>query len=226
MATTTTLKWDEVGERLYETGVSKGVIYPYDSSAKKYGTGVAWNGLTSVNENPSGAESTKLWADNIKYLDLMSAEEFGFTIEAYTYPDEFAECDGSAQFGVDGVTVSQQVRKSFGFSYRTEVGNDTEGNDYGYKIHLVYGCKASPSGKDYGTVNDSPEAITLSWEISTTPEIVTAGTNIKPTAHIIIDAKTVGAAILKKIEDKIYGDGSTDPTLPTPDELYALITAA
>ena len=212
-----TLTWDVQGERYYETGVSKGVLYPFKEG--KYSKGVAWNGLTAVNESPSGAEPTPLYADNIKYLNLLSNEEFAATVEAYTYPDEFAECDGSAELAA-GVSVGQQKRIPFGMSYVTKVGNDTDGQDYGYKIHLIYGALAKPSQKNYATINDNPEAITFSWELSTTPVAVP---NMKPTACITIDSKKVTPENLKKIEDKLYGTASEEATLPTPAELAALI---
>ena len=215
----TTLTWDVQGERYYETGVSKGVLYPFKEG--KYSKGVAWNGLTAVTESPSGAEPTPLYADNIKYLNLLSNEEFAATVEAYTYPDEFAECDGSAELAA-GVSVGQQKRIPFGMSYVTKVGNDTDGQDYGYKIHLIYGALAKPSQKNYATINDNPEAITFSWELSTTPVAVP---NLKPTACITIDSKKVGSDKLKKIEDKLYGTESEEATLPTPTELAALIAA-
>ena len=213
------LNWDVQGERYYETGVSKGVLYPFKEG--KYTNGVAWNGLTAVTESPSGAEPTPLYADNIKYLNLLSNEEFAATVEAYTYPDEFAECDGSAELAA-GVSVGQQKRIPFGMSYVTKVGNDTDGQDYGYKIHLIYGALAKPSQKNYATINDNPEAITFSWELSTTPVAVP---NLKPTACITIDSKKVGSDKLKKIEDKLYGTETEEATLPTPTELAALIAA-
>lgn len=215
----TKLNWDVQGERYYETGVSKGVLYPFKEG--KYTNGVAWNGLTAVTESPSGAEPTPLYADNIKYLNLLSNEEFAATVEAYTYPDEFAECDGSAELAA-GVSVGQQKRIPFGMSYVTKVGNDTDGQDYGYKIHLIYGALAKPSQKNYATINDNPEAITFSWELSTTPVAVP---NLKPTACITIDSKKVGSDKLKKIEDKLYGTETEEATLPTPTELAALIAA-
>ena len=215
----TKLNWDVQGERYYETGVSKGVLYPFKEG--KYSKGVAWNGLTAVTESPSGAEPTPLYADNIKYLNLLSNEEFAATVEAYTYPDEFAECDGSAELAT-GVSVGQQKRIPFGMSYVTKVGNDTDGQDYGYKIHLIYGALAKPSQKNYATINDNPEAITFSWELSTTPVAVP---NLKPTACITIDSTKVGSDKLKKIEDKLYGTESEEATLPTPTELAALIAA-
>lgn len=212
------LTWDDTGKKIYETGVDRGVLYPI-TTGTTYGTGVPWNGLTAVNESPSGAESNPQYADNIKYLDLTSAEEFGFTLEAFTYPVEFEECDGSAQLA-DGVIIGQQTRKMFGFSYRTLVGNDTQGTDYGYKIHLVYGCKASPSEKSRSTVNDSPEAITFSWEITTTPVNVNGH---KPTSHLIVDTTVADAGKVTQLETKLYGDDSSGtPTLPTPDEVYTM----
>ena len=215
----TKLNWDVQGERYYETGVSKGVLYPFKEG--KYTNGVAWNGLTAVTESPSGAEPTPLYADNIKYLNLLSNEEFAATVEAYTYPDEFAECDGSAELAT-GVSVGQQKRIPFGMSYVTKLGNDTDGQDHGYKIHLIYGALAKPSQKNYATINDNPEAITFSWELSTTPVAVP---NLKPTACITIDSTKVGSDKLKKIEDKLYGTESEEATLPTPAELAALIAA-
>lgn len=215
------LVWDNVGERLYETGVKNGVLYVYDAKNKKYGTGVAWNGLTAVTESPSGAEATALYADDIKYLNLMSNEEFGATIEAYTYPVEFGVCDGSADL-VEGISIGQQKRSTFGLCYRTTLGNDTDGNDFGYKLHIIYGCLAAPSEKAYATVNDSPEAITFSWEVTTTPVSV-AG--FKPTACITIDSTKVDAALLTAIEAKLYGSEDEEPTLLLPDELKALQAA-
>ena len=215
----TKLNWDVQGERYYETGVSKGVLYPFKEG--KYSKGVAWNGLTAVTESPSGAEPTPLYADNIKYLNLLSNEEFAATVEAYTYPDEFAECDGSAEIAV-GVSAGQQNRTPFGMPYVTKIGNDTDGQDHGYKIHLIYGALAAPTQKSYATVNDNPEAITFSWELSTTPVEVP---NLKPTACITINSTKVEPAKLKKIEDKLYGTESEEATLPTPTELAALIAA-
>ena len=212
------LTWDASGERLYETGVKQGVLYVMDSNV--YGNGVAWNGLTAITESPSGAESTPLYADDIKYLDLRSTEEFGATIEAYTYPDEFAACDGSASLA-DGVSIGQQARKMFGLCYRTTVGNDTDGTDHGYKLHLIYGATASPSEKAYETINDSPEAITFSWEITTTPVSVTG---FKPTASITIDSTKADPTCLAALEAKLYGGESTEPTLPLPDEVKTLMT--
>lgn len=218
------IQWDKTGERLYETGVDHGVLYIPDAQGK-YETGYAWNGLTSVSESPSGAESSPQYADNIKYLNLVSNEEFGATIEAFTYPEEFAQCDGTALIG--GVQIAQQVRKKFGFSYRTLVGNDLVGTDYGYKIHLVYGCQAAPSEKSRSTVNDSPEAATFSWEITTDPVDV-PGTNpatgkpYRPTAHITIDSTKVTPAKLKELEDILYGTAGVDPKMPTPATVLAL----
>lgn len=212
------LTWDASGERLYETGVKQGVLYVMNSAG--YGNGVAWNGLTAITESPSGAESTPLYADDIKYLDLRSTEEFGATIEAYTYPDEFAACDGSASLA-DGVSIGQQARKMFGLCYRTTVGNDTDGTDHGYKLHLIYGATASPSEKAYETINDSPEAITFSWEITTTPVSVTG---FKPTASITIDSTKADPTCLAALEEKLYGGESTEPTLPLPDEVKTIMT--
>ena len=217
--------WDKTGERYYETGVKMGVLYPIQEGGV-YNKGVAWNGLTAVTESPSGAEATPLYADDIKYLNLISNEEFGATIEAYTYPDEFAECDGSAALSA-GVMIGQQARKTFGLCYRTSLGNDVDGSDYGYKLHLVYGCLAAPSEKSYSTINDSPEAITFSWEVSTTPVNVTG---FKPTSQITIDSTKVDEVKLKSLEDILYGkngDGSsgTEPKLPLPDEIAALFSA-
>ena len=206
--------WDQTGERLYETGVKQGVLYVQDSGGT-YPKGVAWNGLTTVTESPSGAEATPLYADDIKYLNLMSAEELSGTIEAYTYPDAFAECDGSASIAT-GVYIGQQARKTFGLCYRTTLGNDGDNNAHGYKLHLVYGCLASPSEKAYSTINDSPEAITFSWEFSTTPVNVTG---FKPTSSIVIDSTKVNAEKLTALEKILYGDAQTEARLPLPDEV-------
>lgn len=223
------LVWDAVGQRLYETGTRMGVLYPQDASGA-YPTGVAWNGLTSVSESPSGAESNPLYADDIKYLDLRSKEEFGATIEAYTYPDEFAVCDGSAEL-TEGVMIGQQSRQPFGLCYRTVLGNDTQKESYGYKLHLIYGCTASPSEKSYQTMNDSPEAITFSWELTTTPVSVSGH---EPTATLVIDStKFTGTnkAKLEALEAILYGtDGEegTDGTtarLPLPDEVISILAA-
>ena len=223
------LTWDKTGERYYETGVKQGVLYPIQADGR-YSKGVAWNGLISVTESPSGAEATPLYADDIKYLNLISNEEFGATIEAYTYPDEFYECDGSSALA-DGVMIGQQKRKTFGLCYKTTVGNDVDGNDYGYKLHLIYGCLAAPSEKAYNTINDSPEAITFSWEVSTTPVSVKG---FKPTSQITIDSTKIAEgkkAKLTELEDILYGkdgDGgsATDPRLPLPDEVATLFAGA
>lgn len=213
------LTWDALGERRYETGVDHGVLYIPNASGA-YVNGVAWNGLVSVSESPSGAEANAQYADNIKYLNLTSAEEFGATIEAFTYPDEFNQFDGLA-IPTPGVVVGQQSRKTFGLSYRTLIGNDLEGNDYGYKIHLVWGCQAAPSEKAYGTVNDSPEPITFSWELTTTPVGVTG---LKPTSTIIINSVEVDPADLAALEQILYGDTGVDPMLPTPDAVISLFS--
>ena len=214
------LVWDQTGEHFYETGVKNVVLYPM--SGNSYGTGVAWNGVTSIEENPSGADFNAIYADDIKYLNIQGAEEFGATIGAYTYPDEFAECDGSA-VPVDGVTVGQQARKAFGLCYRTTIGNDTEGIEYGYKLHIVYGARVTPSGKSYSTINDSPEPAEMSWEMNTTPVAVSG---FKPTSIITIDSTKFAAqadkAKLTALEDMLYGkDGegqaATAPSLPLPD---------
>lgn len=217
------LVWDDTGKKIYETGADHAVLYLIDNQ-NKYSSGVAWNGLLGFDENPSGAEPTKLWADNINYITMFSAEEYGGTIRAYTYPDEFEECDGSAQL-TTGVTVSQQSRKPFGFSYRTKVGNDTQGDDYGYKIHLVYGCKASPSSKTHDTINDSPSAVEFSWEISCTPVPVTG---FKPTCVIEIDSTdfttSADQAKLATLEGYLYGTNSLSAQLPMPDEVKTILT--
>ena len=212
------LTWDTTGDRLYETGVKKGVLYPL-SALGAYPAGVAWNGLISVSESPSGAEPTPIYADDIKYLSLMSAEEFGATIEAYTYPDEFAACDGSADLTV-GVAVGQQSRQTFGLCYRTTLGNDVLGEEYGYKLHLIYGAMAAPSEKAYSTINDSPEAITFSWEVTTTPVAVTG---MKPTATVVIDSTKVDVTKLAALEKILYGDAAA-ARLPLPDEVKTLMT--
>ena len=214
------LEWDADSKRLYEVGVDRGVLYPRNSEDGNYGAGVAWNGLTGVTESPSGAEPTDLYADNIKYLSMRSAETFGATIEAYTYPPEFEPCDGSASL-TEGVSIGQQDRVPFGLSYRTLVGNDAKGQGYGYKIHVIYGCTASPSEKPYQTVNDSPEAITFSWEVNATPVNVTG---FKPTACVVIDSTKVASEKLQKLEAALYGDSTGDgPKLLMPDEIKALI---
>lgn len=232
----TTLKWDEVGSHWYEAGVSHGVLYPMtkDTSGKPvYGSGVVWNGLTSVSESPEGADANDLWADNIKYASLRSVETFGGSIEAYTYPDEWAECDGSKAIG-DGVMLGQQPRKSFGLCYRTEQGNDIDSNiDDGYKIHIIYNATASPSERSYETINDSPDAITFSWDYTTNPVSFTnasaVAAGLKPISCITIDvnklkAATGGAAKLEALEEMLYGDGTDPATLPTPDAMYVWAT--
>lgn len=222
------LVWDKTGDRFYETGVKQGVLYiPTDGV---YSRGVAWNGLTAVTESPSGAEATALYADDIKYLNLLSTEEFGATIEAYTYPDEFAACDGSAEL-VEGVTIGQQKRSTFGLCYKTTIGNDTDGNDHGYKLHIIYGAIATPSEKAYSTINDSPDAVTFSWEITTTPVNVTGQ---KPTASLVVDSTKADKTKLEALEAILYGKDPTsdeahdgvEPRLPLPDEIKTLMTAA
>lgn len=208
------LVWDKTDERIFETGVDKGVLYPFNTESKAYDKGVVWNGLTGVTESPSGAEATPLYADNIKYLNLLSAEEFGATVEAYTYPDEFGECNGEANIAA-GVVAGQQKRKTFGMSYQTKVGN-ADDPEAGYKIHLIYGAKAAPSEKAYATVNDSPEAITFSWELTTTPVDVPS---LKPTASLVIDSTKVDAAKLKALEDILYGTEEAEARLPLPTEI-------
>lgn len=210
------LVWDNTGERLYETGVEKGVLYPVVAGA--YPKGCVWNGLTAVTEKPSGAEASPIYADNIKYVNLMSAEEFGATIEAYTYPDEFAACDGSAEIA-EGVSIGQQTRSAFGLSYQTKIGNDVDGDRHGYKLHIIYGAMASPSEKGYSTVNDSPEAITFSWEVTTTPVNVTG---YKPTASLVIDSTKVDAEKLAALEAILYGSETEEARLPLPDEIAEL----
>ena len=212
--------WDQTGERLYETGVKQGVLYVQDTGGT-YPKGVAWNGLTAVTESPSGAEATPLYADDIKYLNLISTEELGGTIEAYTYPDEFAECDGSASIAT-GVYIGQQPRKTFGMCYTTTVGNDVDSNAHGYKLHLIYGALASPSEKAYATINDSPEAITFSWEFSTTPVNVTG---FKPTANIVIDSTKVTPEKMAALEKILYGDTDVEPRLPLPNEVAQVMSA-
>lgn len=229
------LKWDQIGERFYETGVSKGVLYPQDANGS-YPKGVAWNGLTSISESPSGADSNPLYADDIKYLDLRSAEEFGATIEAYTYPDEFAACDGSAE-PTEGVIIGQQNRTPFGLCYKTVLGNDTKNNDYGYLLHIIYNATASPSERSYQTINDSPEAITFSWELTTTPVAVKG---FKPTAYLRINSTKVNAEKLTALENILYGTDAveadaqngieaaeaTEARLPLPDEIIAFLKTA
>ena len=216
------LTWDNTGERFYETGVDRGVLYTYDSTTKLYGTGVAWNGLTAITEAPSGAEPTPQYADNIKYLNLMSAEEFGFTIEAFTYPEEFELCDGTAS-PVAGLTVAQQARRTFGLSYRSLIGNDVDAQDHGYKIHLIYGALASPSEKSRTTVNDTPEAMTFSWTATTTPVALPADLKMRPTAHIVADSTKMTAANLASLEAVLYGDELESAALPLPGELITLL---
>lgn len=218
------LKWDQAGERLYETGVDHGVLYPQKAGA--YPKGVAWNGLISVTESPSGAEDNPLYADNMKYLNIKSNEDYGATIECYTYPDEWAACNGEADLAT-GVTLGQQRRNTFGLCYRTNIGNDTDGNDHGYKLHLVYGCSASPSEKSYSTINDSPEAITFSYEVTTTPIPVSGndldGNPFKPTAVITINSTKVSEENLKALEKILYGEEEGDDArLPLPDELKTI----
>lgn len=215
------LTWDQVGERLYETGVDHGVLYIPDETGA-YADGYAWNGLTTVTETPSGAESNPQYADNLKYLNLVSAEEFGATIEAFTYPDEFAQCDGT-DVSTPGVAISGQSRKIFGLCYRTLLGNDVDGVDYGYKLHLVYGCLAAPSEKAYATINDSPEAIAFSWEVTTTPAPVTGK---KPTSLIVLDSTVLAAAVMTDLEEALYGTAGTDPRLPLPDEIISIVGGA
>ena len=213
--------WDATSERLYETGVKNVVLYPMGASGA-YENGVAWNGVTAITESPSGAEANPLYADDTKYLELRSAEEFGATIEAYTYPDEFAACDGSANL-IEGVKIGQQARKAFGLCYRTTLGNDTEGDEHGYKIHIIYGAKAAPSEKAYATINDSPEAITFSWEVTTTPVAVTG---YKPTSYMELDSTKLTPAQLAAVEALLYGSESEDASLPLPDAILAAINAA
>lgn len=215
------LVWDETGDRLFETGVSKGVLFPANDSGG-YATGVAWNGLTAISEKPSGAEATPLYADNIKYLSLTAAEEFGATIEAYTYPDEFMACDGSAELA-EGLLIGQQARKMFGLVYVTAIGNDVDGDSHGYKIHIIYGAKAAPSERAYKTINDKPEAIAFSWTVTTTPATVTGH---KATASLVIDSTKIDPTDLLAIENKLFGDATVGtPTLPSPDDILALCTA-
>lgn len=228
------LNWDAAGERLYETGTDHGVLYPYNSQPQQetnYYNGVAWNGLTAVTQSPSGAESNAIYADNMKYLDLRSAEEFAATVEAYTYPDEFAVCDGSAMFeNAPGVVVSQQARKKFGMSYRSRIGNDEDGDTHGYKIHLIYGATASPSEKGYQTVNDSPEAISFSWELATEPVQVNGYPDLRPVAHLEIDSTKADATKLAALEQILYGTPAGDgtdavaPRMPLPGEVISLMS--
>lgn len=215
------LKWDQIGERLYETGVDKVVLFPMESTGQ-YGTGVAWNGISAVNESPSGAEPTALYANNGKYINLISNEDFAATIEAFMYPDEFEECDGSKEIA-PGVVIGQQKRKVFGLSYRTLLGNDVDGNDHGYKLHIVYGCLAAPSENNHSTVNDSPEAGTMSWSVSTTPVEVA---DAKPTATVTIDSTKADKAKLKKLEDMLYGTDEVESKLPLPAEVISVMKDA
>lgn len=210
--------WDKTGERFYETGVDRGVLYVQDDQGN-YPKGVAWNGLIQVTESPTGAEPTPIYADNIKYLNLTSVEEFEATIEAYTYPEEFEECDGSAELA-PGITIGQQPRKAFGLCYRTKLGNDLEGDDYGYKLHLIYGAKAAPTEKGYETINDSPDAITFSWDITTTPVPVTG---FKPTSTLVVDSTKVDPEKLAALEEILYGSEEEDARLPLPDEVLTII---
>ena len=214
------IEWDNDGERYFEAGVDQGVLYPSTSNGA-YGAGVPWNGLVNVNEQPSGAEPNKKYADNIEYLNLMSAEEFAATIEAYMYPDEFKECNGESEL-VPGMSIGQQTRKKFGFAYRTKIGNDVDGIDHGYKIHLVYGCVAAPSERAYATLNQSPDATTLSWTLSTTP-VKVAG--FKPTAIVTVDSRTTPEAKFAALEDILYGKAETPASLPLPDAVKAILEA-
>lgn len=213
------LVWDQTGERFYETGVKNVVLYKYDSTKSDYGNGVAWNGVTSISESPSGADSSAFYADDIKYLELRAAEDFGATIEAYTYPDEWKECDGQAS-PIAGLTIGQQTRVKFGLCYRTVLGNDAVGDSYGYKLHIIYNATASPSERSYESINDSPEPATMSWEMSSTPVNVTG---YKATSLITIDSTKVDADKLAALEEKLYGGESTEPTLPSPDAVIALL---
>lgn len=215
------LVWDQSGKHLYETGVDHGVLYPIQTGGV-YSKGVVWNGLTAVTESPSGADVNDIYADNMKYLGLVGAEKFGATVEAYTYPDEFAECDGSVEL-VKGATIGQQNRKVFGMVYRTVIGNDVDGNEHGYKLHLIYGATAAPSEKAYNTINEDPEAITFSWELSTTPVNVTGH---KPTASLTIDSTKADPTKLAELEKILFGDTETEPRLPLPDEIAQLLNVA
>lgn len=218
MAESKKLVWDNVGERFYETGVKNCALYLQNTDGS-YPKGVAWNGISAINESPSGAESSPIYADDTKYLNLISNEELSASIEAYTYPDEFAECDGSAEIAT-GITIGQQPRKAFGLAYKTTLGNDIAGNEYGYKLHLLYGCKAAPSEKAYSTINDSPEAITFSWEISTTPVNVKG---FKPTSNLTIDSSKVAPEKLAALEAVLFGSESAEARLPLPDEIITLV---
>ena len=212
------LIWDEVGQRFFETGVKNGVLYVQDNDGS-YKNGVVWNGLTAVTESPSGAEETPLYADDVKYLTLRSAEEFGATVEAYTYPEEFEQCDGSAAIA-NGVTIGQQARRAFGLCYRTSVGNDIQGQNFSYKLHLIYGCTVAPSEKSYSTINDNPEAITFSWELSTVPVPVDG---FSPTASLVIDASKVDEGKMQLLEDALFGDESNEAKLLLPNEIMEML---
>lgn len=212
------LIWDEVGQRFFETGVKNGVLYVQDNNGS-YKNGVVWNGLTAVTESPSGAEETPLYADDVKYLTLRSAEEFGATVEAYTYPEEFEQCDGSASIA-NGVTIGQQARRAFGLCYRTSVGNDIQGQNFSYKLHLIYGCTVAPSEKSYSTINDNPEAITFSWELSTVPVPVDG---FSPTASLVIDASKVDEGKMQLLEDALFGDESNEAKLLLPNEIMEML---
>jgi hypothetical protein len=214
------LIWDEVGQRFFETGVKNGVLYVQDNDGS-YKNGVVWNGLTAVTESPSGAEETPLYADDVKYLTLRSAEEFGATVEAYTYPEEFEQCDGSASIA-DGVTIGQQARRAFGLCYRTSVGNDIQGQNFSYKLHLIYGCTVAPSEKSYSTINDNPEAITFSWELSTVPVPVDG---FSPTASLVIDASKVDEGKMQQLENALFGDAENEATLLLPNQIMELMKA-
>lgn len=218
MAASKKLVWDNVGERFYETGVKNCALYLQNTDGS-YPKGVAWNGISAINESPSGAEASPIYADDTKYLNLISNEELSASIEAYTYPDEFSECDGSAEIAT-GITIGQQPRKAFGLAYKTTLGNDIVGNEYGYKLHLLYGCKAAPSEKAYSTINDSPEAITFSWEISTTPVNVKG---FKPTSNLTIDSSKVNPEKLAALEAILFGSESAEARLPLPDEIITLV---
>jgi hypothetical protein len=215
------LIWDEVGQRFFETGVKNGVLYVQDNDGS-YKNGVVWNGLTAVTESPSGAEETPLYADDVKYLTLRSAEEFGATVEAYTYPEEFEQCDGSASIA-DGVTIGQQARRAFGLCYRTSVGNDIQGQNFSYKLHLIYGCTVAPSEKSYSTINDNPEAITFSWELSTVPVPVDG---FSPTASLVIDASKVDEGKMQQLENALFGDAENEATLLLPNQIMELLNQA
>ena len=218
----TQLAWDETGKKVYETGTDRGVLFVIDGTSGSYGTGVAWNGLTGVSQSPDGASATPKYADNVKYLNMISEENFKGAINAYTYPDEFEACDGSKS-PVKGLSVGQQTRAGFGLSYRTMVGNDTEGTGYGYKLHLVYGATASPSKRDYQSINDSPDAITFSWDFTTTPVVVPG---LKPSAHLVIDSTKVDATKLQALETALYGNSTGVSRLPLPAEVITLLGGA